>query len=212
MRITGGIYRGRTVTCPPGIIRPAMDRMRESVFTILGSVQGLSFLDLFTGSGIIALEAASRGAEPVYAVEKDPGKKTILKKNLSIADQNVHLSIMPAERFVKTWKKPFDLVFLDPPFPYPFKADLLARVAASRLVHPSTQIIIHYPGEETLPDNLAIPRLEGQSSLPRFFQDDSHVSGNSTSPQNTSWTLTHTDTREFGRSLVRFYKPRAHTP
>ena len=60
MRITGGRYNGRTVKCPKGIIRPAMDRMRESMFSILGPMDGLSYLDLFSGSGSVGLEAASR--------------------------------------------------------------------------------------------------------------------------------------------------------
>ncbi len=71
MRITGGTIRGRRVVCPPGVIRPAMDRMRESMFSILGPLDGFSFLDLFTGSGLVGLEAWSRGARPVVLVEKD---------------------------------------------------------------------------------------------------------------------------------------------
>ncbi|MDR1655608.1 MAG: RsmD family RNA methyltransferase, partial [Treponema sp.] len=55
MRITGGTLKGRQVCIPPGVIRPSMDRMRESVFAVLGDLSGLSFLDLFSGTGIIAL-------------------------------------------------------------------------------------------------------------------------------------------------------------
>ena len=50
MRITGGKLKGRVIKCPDGIIRPAMDRMRESVFAILGDLEGKSWLDLFSGS------------------------------------------------------------------------------------------------------------------------------------------------------------------
>ena len=71
MRITGGVLRGRIIKCPDGIIRPAMDRMRESVFSILGDLSGKSFLDLFSGSGTIAIEAVSRGASQVELCEKD---------------------------------------------------------------------------------------------------------------------------------------------
>ena len=73
MRVTGGRYRGRTIKCPKGVIRPAMDRMRESLFNILGNISGESFLDLFSGSGAVGIDAASRGAEPVLLVEKDRG-------------------------------------------------------------------------------------------------------------------------------------------
>jgi 16S rRNA G966 N2-methylase RsmD len=105
MRITGGRYSGRRVTCPPGVIRPAMDRMRESVFAILGPLDGLSFLDLFSGSGVVGIEAASRGAARVVLVERDRKKRSVMEENARIVwdeagDGPVELSIrsMPAER------------------------------------------------------------------------------------------------------------------
>jgi len=61
MRITGGKYCGRTVLCPPGEIRPAMDRMRISFFSVLSDLQDRRFLDLFSGSGCVAIEALSKG-------------------------------------------------------------------------------------------------------------------------------------------------------
>ena len=60
MRITGGKLKGRIIKCPDGVIRPAMDRMRESVFSIIGDLTDKSWLDLFSGSGTIAIEAVSR--------------------------------------------------------------------------------------------------------------------------------------------------------
>jgi len=79
MRITGGSLKGRIIKCPAGIIRPAMDKMRESVFAIIqDKVQDAAFLDLFSGSGIIALEAVSRRAASAVMVEKDPKKKHTL--------------------------------------------------------------------------------------------------------------------------------------
>ena len=81
MRITGGTLKGRIIECPDGIIRPAMDRMRESVFSILGDLTGKSWLDLFSGSGTIAIEAASRGATHIELCEKDKIKTPTLLKN-----------------------------------------------------------------------------------------------------------------------------------
>ena len=105
MRITGGRYSGRRITCPPGVIRPAMDRMRESVFAILGPLDGVSFLDLFSGSGVVGIEAASRGASRVVLVERDRKKRSAMEENARIVwdeagDAPVELSIrsMPAER------------------------------------------------------------------------------------------------------------------
>ena len=89
MRITGGKYVRRQIACPPGIIRPAMDMMRESMFSILGDIEGVPFLDLFSGSGCVAIEAASRGASPIHLVEMDRGKKMV--EILQILDQNAGL-------------------------------------------------------------------------------------------------------------------------
>ena len=87
MRITGGELRGRIIKCPDGVIRPAMDRMRESVFAILGDLSGKSFLDLFSGSGTIAIEAVSRGASHVELVEKDTIKIGTVLKNVAVTEE-----------------------------------------------------------------------------------------------------------------------------
>ena len=107
-----------------------MDRMRESMFSILGDIQGLSFLDLFAGSGIMALEALSRGAAKSFLVEKDGGKRQVLLKNLKISGEDfangrIGLLIRPVERFLRTGMERFDVVHLDPPFAMKNKVKLL---------------------------------------------------------------------------------------
>jgi len=176
MRITAGLYRGRTVACPRGEIRPAMDRMRESIFSILGDLNGASFLDLFSGSGIIGLEAASRGATRVVFVEKDPVKRKTLVDNISFAECTKKVVILPVERYVMNTagKESFDYIFLDPPFPYKFKQDLLERVAKAGILAENGRILIHFPVEDRLPETLP--------------------------------GLRRVDRREFGRSIVSFYK------
>jgi 16S rRNA (guanine(966)-N(2))-methyltransferase RsmD len=148
MRITGGILAGRRVEVPEGEIRPAMDRMRESVFAILGDLSGFSFLDIFSGSGVIALEAASRGADPVEAVEKDPVKRNTLLKNVSLSPVRINCRIMAAELYVIRSKRSFDVIFCDPPFPYKYKWNLLKSIAVSPLVHPGSRILLHRPRED----------------------------------------------------------------
>jgi 16S rRNA (guanine(966)-N(2))-methyltransferase RsmD len=126
-----------------------MDRMRESVFAALGDIGGKSFLDLFTGSGIIALEAASRGAAPVEAVEKDLKKRGALLKNVSIAPVRINCRFMPVELYVRQAKRSFDYIFCDPPFPYRYKRELAARIAASNLVHEDGLLMLHRPREDS---------------------------------------------------------------
>ncbi len=148
MRITGGTLKGRKVEVPAGIIRPSMDRMRESVFAALENLNGLSFLDIFTGSGIIALEAASRGAVRVEAVEQDKLKSKTLLQNVSISPVRINCRFMPAELYVKRAKDAFDIIFLDPPFPYQFKWELVSRIAASCLTVTGSKILIHRPRQD----------------------------------------------------------------
>ena len=152
MRITGGLLSGRKVSVPQGTqdIRPSMDRMRESLFACLGDITNLSFLDIFTGSGIIALEAASRGAQRIDAVEQDKLKRKILFENVSISPVRINCHFIPAELYVKRAKSSFDIIFLDPPFPYKFKWELVSNIASSMLVTSGTRILIHRPRSDRL--------------------------------------------------------------
>jgi len=84
MNITAGIYKGRKVKTPKGISRPTLSKIRESVFNTLFSMmhfEGKCFLDVFAGSGIMGLEALSRGFESALAIEKNPKAAKILKEN-----------------------------------------------------------------------------------------------------------------------------------
>lgn len=96
MRVTGGAARGRALSMPAGV-RPMTARMREALFVILGAVlggapgtldggvRGRSFLDLFAGSGLLSAEAASRGARPIVAVERDARKRSTIRANIAAA-------------------------------------------------------------------------------------------------------------------------------
>lgn len=159
MRITSGKYRGLRVQCPPGEIRPAMDRMRESMFSILGNMQGCSFLDLFAGSGIMALEAASRGASKLYLVERDRRKLKILYDNMKIArEAEVNIRLADVRNFIQKLPCSFDYIHLDPPFPFPGKESLLRILAESDLLGKETLLTIHYPREDILSEEIGALR------------------------------------------------------
>lgn len=178
MRITSGSLAGRRIRVPPGEIRPAMDRMRESLFSILGPLEGTAFLDLFSGSGIMALEAISRGAVRATLVERDRGKRAAILANLEIASDSScprpRLVFAPVESFVAREKARYDVIYVDPPFPYRHKADLLVRIARAGLLEADGRILIHYPSGDALPEDL---------------------------PNG----IARVDERAYGRSRVRFY-------
>lgn len=146
--MTGGKYLNRKVQCPKGEIRPAMDRMRESLFSILGPMYGKNFLDLFSGSGLMAIEAASRGCSPVVLVEKESAKRKTILENLSFVEEETMLYICSAQRYIQTTKKVFDIIYLDPPFPMPNKKELIVQIEKEKIFHDDSIILIHYPAEE----------------------------------------------------------------
>ncbi|MDR3303628.1 MAG: RsmD family RNA methyltransferase [Treponema sp.] len=173
MRVSGGTLRGRPVRVPAGVIRPTMDRMRESVFATLGDLSACSFLDLFSGSGIIALEAASRGAASVEAIEKDPLKRKTLLENVAIAPIRINCRFMAVELYVQRAKnqQPFDIIFCDPPFPYPFKWELVQAIAASPLMGSASRLVIHRPREDRPPASLARLALQQTKLYGRSMVD-----------------------------------------
>jgi len=126
-----------------------MDRMRQSLFQILGDLSGCSFLDLFSGSGIIAIEAASRGAGPLVLVEKDPRKRGILLANVAFVEARVEVLTMPVERFLSKDLRTFDYAFLDPPFAFEGKEGLLEAVAGHLV--PGGIVMMHRHRAEALP-------------------------------------------------------------
>lgn len=155
MRVTGGTLKGRIIKCPDGIIRPAMDKMKESVFSILGDITNKSFLDLFSGSGSIAIEASSRGAHPVTLVEKDKIKITTVLDNVSMTENKINCKFMACELFIKRNKQQFNYIFCDPPFPYQFHQDLVKQCALTNALTDDGILMIHHPAEKKLDEKIA---------------------------------------------------------
>lgn len=131
-----------------------MDRMRESLFAILGELNNSSFLDLYAGSGVVGIEASSRGAKPVVFVEKDYGKKKVLQRNISFVSSPIEIYMMPVERFIQRQKRFFDTIYLDPPFNLKGKKDILTGIESKNLLSEGGTLIIHLPEEEILPDRI----------------------------------------------------------
>lgn len=174
MRITGGKLKGRNIKCPNGVIRPAMDRMRESVFSILGDLEGKSFLDLFSGSGTIAIEAVSRGASHVELCEKDKIKVETIFENVKAAEEvgvKIKCHFMPVEYFVKRCKTKFDYIFFDPPFPYKFHEQLIFEADKNGLLNPDGTILVHRPEEHAMPDTIGNLRRKDQRVYGRSIVD-----------------------------------------
>lgn len=119
LRIIGGAWRRRILHFPDSeALRPTPDRVRETLFNWLGQdLDGLTCLDLFSGSGALGLEAASRGARQVVLVERAPRVGAALADNARLLGaENVEIVQEDALKFVALTDRCFDVVFLDPPY------------------------------------------------------------------------------------------------
>ena len=142
VRIIGGAWRSRLITFPhrPDL-RPTPDRVRETLFNWLGQdLTGRICLDLFAGSGALGFEAASRGAQRVAMVERDPVVFRALAANRGLLRaEAVELARSDALEFLRHDDGVYDVVFLDPPFDagyWPRLAPLLPqRLAAGAMVY-----------------------------------------------------------------------------
>lgn len=138
-RIIGGTAGGRRIRTPSGeATRPTSDRVREALFSSIeaevGSIAGLRFLDLYAGSGAVGLEAWSRGAGVVTWVEHDRRTAALIRDNArDLGCRSAEVVTAPVARVLHTPPRaPYDLVFLDPPYPLSTEevvADLTALLA-----------------------------------------------------------------------------------
>ncbi len=118
MRIIAGTKK-RTSLYGPNVdkIRPTTDRAKESLFNILNlKVKNSIFLDLFAGTGSIALEAQSRGAKEVYAVDKLNDSIALINKNKEKTKLDINVIKQDVILFLNSTSKNYDIIFMDPPF------------------------------------------------------------------------------------------------
>jgi 16S rRNA (guanine(966)-N(2))-methyltransferase RsmD len=161
MRVIAGSFRSRSLQAPAGLAtRPTSDRLRETLFNVLAPrIEGVTFLDLYAGSGAVGIEALSRGAARVVFVERAPAAIKILRANLA------GLGFTEGHRIVagsvnaylrKAGGDPrFDVVFLDPPYEaateYSATLELLGGPVARALAN-GASVIAEHRRKEVLAD------------------------------------------------------------
>ena len=121
MIITGGKYKGRKIQAPDEkITRPTLSKVRQGVFntlfSLIGDFEGKTFLDLFGGSGIMGLEALSRGFGEVLVFEKNPKVAQILKKNYSVLGLSPNLKIGDSLKLIEKNTVKAGVIYIDPPY------------------------------------------------------------------------------------------------
>ncbi|MFC1858049.1 16S rRNA (guanine(966)-N(2))-methyltransferase RsmD [Thermodesulfobacteriota bacterium] len=160
LRVIGGGLKKKKLRSVPGTaVRPTADRLRESIFNIIGaSVSGAVVLDLFAGTGALGIEALSRGAD--FAVFIDN-----YRKSLKVIAENIHTCLLQEKTKLIKWNATknlyclqafhhaINIVFIDPPYNQNFIKPVLSHLQECRCLAEEAAIIIEHSALETLPDN-----------------------------------------------------------
>ena len=147
LRVTGGSLGGRKLRAPAAGVRPTADRVRESLFARLGDLEGVAVLDLFAGTGALGIEALSRGAASLVAVERSRTTKRVLEENLAalglapVARVEGGAALACVQRLGRARTR-FDLVFLDPPYAAGAAAPVLAAIATAGILAPHAVVVL----------------------------------------------------------------------
>ncbi len=171
MRIVSGKYRGRTINPPKNLkARPTTDFAKENLFNVIASrfdIEQLDVLDLFSGTGSIAFEFASRGAREVVSVEANNVHHAFIRsvaKELGMTQ--LHAIKTNAFVYIKTCKTPFDIIFADPPYDLPGIETIPDTVFARSLLKNDGRLVLEHSKDKNF------------STHPRFLEKRTYGSVN----------------------------------
>ncbi len=158
MRIIGGKYRGRRIDPPAGFkARPTTDFAREGLFNILYNridFESSSILDLFSGTGSISYEFASRGAFSVHLIEKDLKHISAIRKIIKeIGFENIKPVHIDVKAYLKTCSVKYDVVFADPPYDLSWLKELPDLVTQSGIIKEDGFFILEHPRSNSFKDH-----------------------------------------------------------
>ena len=145
MRITAGKFKNKQVkTIDSDLIRPTLSKIRESLFNVIqNDIVDAVFLDLFAGSGIMGLEAASRGAKEIIFVEKNPRHFNLLKDNLKVAEFNHKTFNADAVKILERFEdNKFDIIFTDPPYNTNLNNEIIKIISEKNILKDDGWLII----------------------------------------------------------------------
>ncbi|EGJ27276.1 16S rRNA (guanine(966)-N(2))-methyltransferase RsmD [Streptococcus porcinus] len=158
MRIVSGEFGGRPLKTLPGkTTRPTSDKVRGAVFNMIGPYfEGGRVLDLFAGSGGLAIEAVSRGMSQAILVERDRGAQAIIQENIKMtkSESQFQLLKMDAQQALLQLDHAFDLIFLDPPYA---KEEIVATIELldqKALLGPEVMVVCETDKSVQLPEEI----------------------------------------------------------
>jgi 16S rRNA (guanine(966)-N(2))-methyltransferase RsmD len=177
MRIIGGASKGRKLVTPKSLsLRPTSDRVKESIFNILGGeIEGGIVLDLFAGTGNLGIEALSRGAKKVIFVEKGRHALGLILRNLAQFGLEERSEVLPMDAnraigILKQRGKTFDLIFMDPPYEKGLIEKTLMKLSSHQIYHKDSILVVEHHRRELLPSiingwNLIRQRQMGETVI-----------------------------------------------
>ncbi|MCE4956882.1 16S rRNA (guanine(966)-N(2))-methyltransferase RsmD [Macrococcoides caseolyticum] len=153
MRVIGGKYKRFTLTAPKGVTsRPTTDKIKETMFNILGPMEGIG-LDLFAGSGGLGVEGLSRGLSKVIFVDGSYEAIQMIKKNTAFVEEDVEIYKNDFKRALKALSKrdiQFNMIFLDPPYQKNIVNEVLPLIKAYHLLAKEGRILIECEKNEVI--------------------------------------------------------------
>ena len=169
IRIIGGELKGRKLVTVRGIkTRPTADRVRESIFNILGdSVRGAWVLDLYAGTGAMGIEALSRGAESVLFADDHKAALAALEKNIKTCSlenraNTIKWNILNNLNIILSHRPTFNLVFIDPPYNKDMIQPTLSNLGMSRCLENGARLALEHSPLEPIPENLPGYKISDQ--------------------------------------------------
>ena len=154
MRVIAGTARSIPLKSRDGLqTRPTTDRVKVSMFNIIQfEIEGREVLDLFGGSGALGIEALSRGADHAVIVDHDPEAVSIIRDNLRRTKLQERAEVVRADylSYLKSCKKQFDLVFLDPPYAEKFLENAIKRISEIDILKSGGIIVTERPAGKLL--------------------------------------------------------------
>lgn len=156
MRVIAGKYKGRTLIAPKEDVRPTLDRMKETLFNILNfKLQGAIVLDLFAGSGQLAIESLSRGADRVIMCDNSRDAVNVIKTNFAKISVEPQIVLGDYAECLRRLNCKFDVVFVDPPYRSNFYIDALSKLCEFNLLAEDAIVVCEHLAETDLPETVA---------------------------------------------------------
>lgn len=173
VRITGGDARGRLVEAPDGLeVRPTGAKVRQALFNILASrIAGAHFLDLFAGSGLMGLEALSRGAASLVAVEENRKMTRIIESNVKHLGYQAEVITADVRKAIPVLdERHFDIIFADPPYKSQLASTVVELTGKYQVMSNHGIMLVEHARSSSMPSEteqltLVDRRIYGQTAI-----------------------------------------------